>query len=457
MHCATDAEGNPRTRPKKERRQLQKAPYMKIAVIGGGSTYTPELVNGFLARADSLPLKELWLMDFDPRRLEIVGGFARRMVQARGNPFAVRLSQDRREAIQGADYVVTQLRVGLMAARRGDEYLGQRHGLIGQETTGVGGLAKALRTIPVLLDIARDLRELAPRALLANFTNPAGLVTEALNRYAAEVLAVGVCNVGITMKMEALEDLEKTTGRKVDDQRAVLNTLGLNHLTWHRGFKVDGEEMWPEVFRAFVEKTKRAENPEWDVRTLETLGLIPNYYVQYYYYTRKKLEAQKQWPPSRAEEVVAIEEKLLREYADPALTEPPADLMKRGGAYYSTLATQLIHSHHNDLGQIHVVNVRNQGAVKEYPSDWVLELPAKVDRHGIHPLPAAPLPAVCFGLVAQVKMYELLAVEAAVHGDRRALYQALLTHPLGPSADQVQAVMDDLLETNRQWLPQFFR
>lgn len=430
---------------------------MKITVIGGGSTYTPELVNGFLARVGSLPLKELWLMDVDRERLEVVGGFARRMVKAKGEPFQVVLSNNQREAVAGASYVVTQLRVGGMPARRGDEYLGLRHGLIGQETTGVGGMAKALRTIPVILGIARDIREVAPGALLANFTNPAGLVTEALNRHATDVPAVGVCNVGITMKMEALEDLEKVTGNKVDDSRAALNTLGLNHLTWHRGFSIDGQDMWPTFFPAFIEKTKKAKDPEWDIRTLEILQMVPNYYLQYYYYTDKKLEAQKKWPPSRAEEVVAIEQNLLRDYANPALTEAPAELMKRGGAYYSTLATQLINSHCNSLGQVHVVNVRNNGAVKEWPSDWVLEMPAKVDRKGIHPLPTTPLPPVCYGLISQVKMFELLTVEAAVRGDRNALYQALLTHPLGPSGDKVQAVMDDLLESNRPWLPQFFQ
>ncbi|MBI3175508.1 MAG: 6-phospho-beta-glucosidase [Chloroflexi bacterium] len=428
---------------------------MKITVIGGGSTYTPELVNGFLARVESLPLKELWLMDIDPERLEVVGGFAQRMVKAKGEPFKVVLSTNQREAIAGASYVTTQLRVGMMPARRGDEYLGLRHGLIGQETTGVGGMAKALRTIPVILGIAKDIREVAPGALLANFTNPAGLVTEALTRYAADVPAVGVCNVGITTKMGILEKLEAATGSHVDESRAILNTLGLNHLTWHRGFTIDGEEMWPLIFPAFVESLKEEEHPEWDLRTIESLGMIPNYYLQYFYYTDKKFEAQKKWPPSRAEEVMAIEKDLLREYADPALTEPPADLMKRGGAYYSTLATQLINSHYNDLGQVHVVNVRNNGAVKDWPADWVLELPAKVDRQGVHPLPSEPLPPACFGLISQVKMYEILTVKAAVHGDRNAMYQALLTNPLGPSADKVQAVMDDMLETNRQWLPQF--
>jgi 6-phospho-beta-glucosidase len=215
--------------------------------------------------------------------------------------------------------------------------------------------------------------------------------------------------------------------------------------------------MWPVIFPAFVESLREEAEPEWDVRTIESLGMMPNYYLQYFYYTDKKLESQKKWPPSRAEEVMEIEKGLLREYADPNLTEPPADLMKRGGAYYSTLATQVIESHHNDLGQVHVVNVRNNGAVREWPDDWVLELPARVDRKGIHPLPAAPLPTTCFGLVSAIKMYELLTVEAAVKGDRNAAYQAILVHPLGPKADKVQEVLDDLLETNRKWLPKFFR
>jgi 6-phospho-beta-glucosidase len=256
--------------------------------------------------------------------------------------------------------------------------------------------------------------------------------------------------------MEILERLGQALGQPIEDRRAVLHTLGLNHLTWHRGFTVDREDLWPTVFGGFLEALKAEADPEWDVATIEALGLIPNYYLQYFYYTDRKLAAQAHWPPSRAEQVMAIEEGLLRDYANPALTEPPADLMKRGGAYYSTLATQLINAHHNDLGEVHVVNVRQGGAVPAWPADWVLELPARVDRAGVHPLPAEPLPPACFGLITQIKMVELLTVEAAVNGDRRALYQALLAHPLGPTADRVQAVLDDLLETNRPWLPQFF-
>jgi 6-phospho-beta-glucosidase len=428
---------------------------VKVAVIGGGSTYTPELINGFLARTDTFPLAELWLMDIDPKRLKVVGGLAQRMVAAKGAPFKVVLAQDQRAAVEGAAYVTTQLRVGMMEARRADEYLGKRHGLIGQETTGVGGMAKALRTIPVILKIANDMRELAPGALLVNFTNPAGLVTEALSRYAPDVPSVGVCNTPITAKTGMLKDLEKQLGMHLDPQRAKLNTLGLNHLSWHRGLTLDGEDIWPRVIQAYVARLKTEPEPEWNPRTIESLRMIPNYYLQYFYHTDHKLAEQDKWPPSRAEQVMEIEADLLRQYAEPNRTEPPAGLMKRGGAYYSTVATQLLNAHYNNLGETHIVNTRHNGAVPGWPQDWVLEMPCRVDRSGIHPLPTEPLPPVSFGLLAQIKSYELLTVEAAVHGDRTVAYQALLAHPLGPSADQVQAVLDDLLETHRAHLPQF--
>jgi 6-phospho-beta-glucosidase len=430
---------------------------MKVTVIGGGSTYTPELVNGFLNRIKTFPLTELWLMDILPGRLETVGGFARRMVEARGSPFEVILSTNQREAISGASYIITQLRVGMMAARRSDEYLGKRYGLIGQETTGVGGMAKALRTIPVILRIASDMHEVAPNALLVNFTNPAGLITEALTRHAPNVPAVGVCNVGITTKMELIHGLEDRLKTTISPDRTQLDTLGLNHLTWHRGFTLDGEDLWSQIFDAYLDEQRASREPEWDIHLLESLQMIPNYYLQYYYYTDRKLASQDQWPPSRAEQVMDIENDLLKLYTDPNLTTPPQELMKRGGAYYSTLATQLLDSHYNDLGQVHIVNVRNNGAVPEWPSDWVLEIPSKVNRNEIKPLSAKPLPHVSAGLVAQVKAYELLTVEAAVNGDRNAGYQALITHPLGPKVAQAKAVLDDMLQTNRALLPQFWR
>jgi 6-phospho-beta-glucosidase len=430
---------------------------MKVAVMGGGSSYTPELINGFLERVDTFPMTELWLLDVLPERLEVVGGFARRMVEAKGSPFRVELTTDRRAAIDGASYVTTQLRVGWMEARRQDEYLGRRYGLIGQETTGIGGMAKALRTIPVILDIAGDMAELAPGALLVNFTNPAGLVTEALARYAPAVSSVGVCNVSITTKMRLLERWQKLSGVMVAPERAQLNTLGLNHLTWHRGFTIDGEDVWPQIIADYVEELRADPHGAWEPRLVETLRMIPNYYLNYFYSTSHKLAEQDKWPPSRAEEVMAVEEELLAQYAEADRSEPPPGLLKRGGAFYSTLATQLLNAHYNDLGETHIVNVPNAGAVPGAPADWVMEMPCTVAASGIKPIPAEPLHPAVAGLVAAVKAYELLTVEAAVHGDREAAWQALLAHPLGPEVEQAQALLDEMLEINKPYLPQFWQ
>jgi 6-phospho-beta-glucosidase len=210
------------------------------------------------------------------------------------------------------------------------------------------------------------------------------------------------------------------------------------------------------MIESYLARFKAEPNPEWDPHTIESLHMIPNYYLQYYYYTDHKLAEQNLWPPSRAEEVMEIESLLLHQFTEPGRTEPPEDLMKRGGAYYSTVATQLLNAHHNNLGETHVLNVRHNGAVPGWPADWVLEMPCRVDSSGAQPLSTEPLPPVCFGLLAQVKAYELLTVEAAVHGDRNQAYQALLAHPLGPPADRIQAVLDDLLETHRKHLPQFW-
>jgi 6-phospho-beta-glucosidase len=296
-----------------------------------------------------------------------------------------------------------------------------------------------------------------PGALLVNFTNPAGLVTQALHKYAPDVNSVGVCNAPITAKMEILDRIEDEAGDKIDPESAELDTLGLNHLSWHRGFSVDGEDIWPRVLESYISEAKKDPLSGWDPNTIEALRMLPNYYLAYYYYTDRKLADQDKWPPSRAEEVMEVENDLLHMYADPDLQEPPEELMKRGGAYYSTVATQLLNAHFNNLNETHVVNIANNDAVKDWPADWVLELPAKVSRNGIKALPAKPLPPECFGLTAQVKSYEQLTVEAAVHGDRQAAYQALLAHPLGPPADKIQEVLDDMLVTHRQYLPNFWK
>lgn len=429
---------------------------LKVAVIGGGSTYTPELVFGFLQRQNEFPLDELWLMDIDGERLGIVGNFVSRIAATHQARFKVVLSTDLEQSIKNADYVITQVRVGKMKARQQDEYLGKRHGLIGQETTGIGGMANALRTIPVILDVAHAMEKFAPNALLVNFSNPAGLVTEAVFRYAPSIQSVGVCNAPINVKMEIVDHLKNDCGTEINPDEVHIQCLGLNHLSWFYGVKVNGEDYWPQVMTALIQEMESDEDPLFDVSTLKSLNMFPNYYLHNYYYTQKVLKTQDDWPPSRAEEVMQIETDLLKLYQQDQRTELPEDMMKRGGAYYSTVATQLLNAHYNDLHQTQVLNVRHNGTVPGWNPDWVLEMPCMVSAQGVQPLPAAPLPPVCAGLIAQVKAFEILTAEAAVTGDRDAAYQALLSHPLGPPADQIAAVLDDLLETNRDYLPQFF-
>ncbi|MFW5714429.1 MAG: 6-phospho-beta-glucosidase, partial [Brevefilum sp.] len=242
---------------------------------------------------------------------------------------------------------------------------------------------------------------------------------------------------------------------KPEDAR--IKTLGLNHLTWFYGFEVDGKDYWPQIMQAISDEMKHQEDPYFDPHTLEVLQLLPNYYLKYYYYTEKMLNEQQNWPPSRAEEVMEIEADLLDYYRDTANTTPPEDLMKRGGAYYSTVATQLINAHYNNLNEIHILNVRHNGAVPDWNSDWVLELPCMVSAEGIVPIPSSSLPLVCESLIQRVKAYEILTSRAAVHGDRDAAYLALLTHPLGPDADDINRVLDDMLEINKSYLPKFFK
>lgn len=430
---------------------------LKVAVIGGGSTYTPELLNGFIEQYQDFPISELWLMDIDETRLRIVGGFAQRRVAALGSPFKVRLTLDRKEALDGANYVVTQFRVGQMAARREDEYLGKRHHLVGQETTGVGGMAMALRTIPVMLDIAKDIQVLAPNALLLNFTNPSGLITEALNIYAPGLSAVGVCNSAFTTKMKILTRLSQTHGEKYYADQAEILTLGLNHLSWYYGFKIDGKDVWPEVFNLYLDELRKSENPEFDPLAISRLKMIPNSYLAYFYGEKRKIEEQNQWPPSRAEQVMLLEKELMDYYQDPTQINLPENLMKRGGAYYSTVATKILCAHYNNLGETHIVNVNHNGAIRGWEQDWVLELPCRVDRSGIHPIPTEPLPLFNYILLEQVKRYELVTIEAAVHGDYQAALRGLITHPLGPVDEKAEEVLNDLLETNRAFLPNFFR
>jgi 6-phospho-beta-glucosidase len=415
---------------------------MKIVVIGGGSTYTPELIDGFIARAGVLPVKEIWLVDPNEERLQVVGAFAQRMARYVNAPFEVKLSGDRRRALDGADFVITQLRVGGQAARHGDELLGRRHQLVGQETTGVGGFAKALRTVPVVLDIARDMRELAPQATLVNFTNPAGIVTEALVRHGG-VPVIGLCNNAINAQRGIAGMFH------VEPEQVYIEQVGLNHLNWIRRITIGGSDATEQVLKVYIEHLRHDEDEiHFPPFLLDMLHAIPSSYLEYFYLESQVVARQNRGGPTRAEVVMDVERRLIERYSDPHLCEKPPELMERGGAYYSTAAAALIESIWSGDGAIHVVNTRNNGAIPNLPDDVVVETPCRVDKDGATPLPVAPLEPQFHGLTSAVKSYELLTIQAAMQGDEHAAMLALLANPLGPDVAHVEAVWEDIKRTN---------
>jgi 6-phospho-beta-glucosidase len=425
---------------------------VKVSVIGAGSSYTPELIEGFIEHRQELPVSRITLMDIDKRRVRIVGDLSRRMVQAAGVEIEVEETLDRQKAIEGSRFVISQIRVGGMAARILDETIPPRFGVIGQETTGPGGFANALRTIPVALGIAREIEASAPGAVLVNFTNPAGLITEALQRYTA-VPAIGLCNLPVGMEMRLARQL------RVERSQLRLDWVGLNHLNWTRGVSLDGQNVWPEVFSAALEEARQGAEDGWgfSVDLLETLGMIPCGYLNYYYNHDRMLAKQKAAPRPRGEEVQEIEARLMEMYGDPNLTEKPKLLEQRGGAYYSKAAVSLISALTNGKKEIHIVNTRNRGAIPDLPQDVVVEVPCVIDATGATPQEAEPLPAEIRGLVQMVKAFEELTVEAGVEGDRRKALQALLVHPLVSSFQIAKSLLEALLEAHRGNLPQFFR
>jgi 6-phospho-beta-glucosidase len=421
---------------------------VKIAVVGGGSTYTPELIEGFLTRRDRLPVDQLVLLDIDSERLEVVGGLARRILTRNEWPGELVLTADRDRALEGAHFVIVQLRVGGQAARLVDETLPLEFGCIGQETTGPGGFAKALRTVPVVLDIAEETaRRGAKDAWVVDFTNPVGIVMQALLDEGHR--AIGLCNsaIGFQRQIAGLLDVEP--------DRVALEHVGLNHLTWERAARVDGVDRLPDLISR--EADAIGEHIGIPAGLIRLLGAIPSYYLRYFYLTdevlREQLSGAKR---SRAEEVMAIEGRLLEMYRDPALTEKPKLLEKRGGAFYSEAAAQLIASLHDGTGDDQVVDIRNEGAIPDLPAHAVVEIPAGIDRDGAHPGRFSPLPPEMLGLVQQVKAYESLTVRAAIDGDRDAALKALLANPLVGRYSVATGLLEALLQANRKHLPRFF-
>jgi 6-phospho-beta-glucosidase len=419
---------------------------MKIAVIGGGSTYTPELIEGFARRADVLAVDELVLHDIAPERLDVVGGLARRILAKQGFGGRRVPTNSFDDPFNGAAAVLIQLRVGGQRARLVDETLPGKFGLLGQETTGPGGFAKALRTVPVVLGIADVVAKRAqPEAWIVDFTNPVGIVTRAL--LDAGHRALGLCNVAIGFQRRLAGQFG------VGPDRVRLDHAGLNHLSWIRQVLVDGVDRLPELLHS-ERIDELASTVDLPPELLRTLGAIPSYYLHYFYCTDRAVQAQATGP-QRAEAVLEIENTLLDMYADPALDHKPELLEQRGGAYYSEAAAALVTSLLTGDGAHHYVDVRNNGTIAGLPDEAVVEVPATVDLSGAHPVPVAPLAPEYLGLVQAVTAYEVLTIQAARTGDRTVALRALLANPLVRQWEIAVPLLDAIIEANRPYLPQF--
>jgi 6-phospho-beta-glucosidase len=421
---------------------------VKIAVIGGGSTYTPELIEGFARRTDVLPVDELVLHDISAERLRIVGGLAGRILKRQGFPGRLVTTTRLDDAVDGAAAVLVQLRVGGQQARLVDETLPGKYGLVGQETTGAGGFAKALRTVPVVLEIAETVaRRALSGAWIVDFTNPVGIVTRAL--LDAEYRAIGLCNVAIGFQRRLASRLG------VDAERVRLAHAGLNHLSWITAVEVDGVDRLPELLED-SQASSLVDETGVPIELMRTIGAIPSYYLHYFYCTDHEVAAQLSGS-HRADEVLRIERELLEMYEDPTLDRKPDLLEQRGGAYYSEAAAALVTSLLTGDGAHHYVDVRNGGAVSGLPDEAVVEVPALVDRDGAHPVPVAPLAPDMLGLVQAVTAYEELTIRAALTGDVATALRALMANPLVRQWDIAAPLLDELLDANRAYLPRFFQ
>ena len=456
---------------------------VKIATIGGGSSYTPELVEGFIKRYDELPIKELWLVDIEEgkEKLEIVGAMAQRMVKAAGVPMTIHLTLDREEALKDADFVTTQFRVGLLDARIKDERIPLSHGIIGQETNGAGGMFKAFRTVPVILEIVEDMKRLCPNAWLVNFTNPSGMVTEAVIKYGKWDKVVGLCNVPISCRKMVGKALDK------NEEELFFKFAGLNHFHWHRVWDVDGTELTDKAIqklyvendglrkfganatRAKEEEEKAAKraadagvanikNISFVAEQIQDLGYLPCMYHRYYYITDDMLEdeiADFKENGTRAEVVKRTEAELFELYKDPNLDYKPEQLTKRGGTYYSDAACELINSIYNDKRTTMVVSTQNKGALTDLPYDSVAEVSSIITAAGPMPISWGTLKPAARGMVQIMKAMEETTIEAAVTGDYGKALHAFTINPLVPSGQIAKTLLDEMLIAHKKHLPQF--
>lgn len=434
---------------------------LKIVTIGGGSSYTPELVEGLIKRYDEMPVSDYWLVDIEDgkEKLEIVGALAKRMVEKAGVPMNIHLTLDRREALKDADFVTTQLRVGLLPARVKDERIPLSHGFLGQETNGAGGLFKALRTVPVILDIAKDISELCPNAWLINFTNPAGIVTEALLRYGVHKKVIGVCNVPIGLQYAFADILG------VNSDRITVDFAGLNHMVYAEKIYLDGNDVTAEILKELTSpdsKTQTMANIkgfDWDIATIRAFGVIPCPYHRYYYKTRDMLNSELEEfkkGKTRAEVVMEVEKKLFEMYKDVNLQEKPEELAKRGGAHYSDVACNVINGIYNDKNTIIAVNTRNNGTLKQFEDESAVEVSCYIGKNGPVPVETVTdLPIFAQGLVGQIKTFERLAAEAAYTGDYNTALLAMVTNPLISDDIRGRKLLNEMLLAHKKYLPQF--
>lgn len=432
---------------------------LKIVVIGGGSSYTPELIEGLLNRYHEMPVASLWLVDIEEgkEKVEIIAGLARRMIAKAGLTIEVVATLDRESALRDADFVCSQFRAGCLDARISDERISLKYGLIGQETNGLGGFANACRTIPIALEIAADMERLCPDAWLLNFTNPSGMMTEAILRH-SRIKAVGLCNVPVIMQKGITTLLQCA-----DEKEVVMQVAGLNHFIFVRQILHKGKEWLPEV----IAEINAGRDPlvprnippfRWPSHLLQGLGMIPCAYLRYYYMKDDLLRqelAEAGGEGTRGEVVKQLEKILFDQYRDPHLAVKPKALEGRGGQYYSEAACELMNAIYNDKRIIMHVNTRNNGAISGLPDDCAVEVSSLITASGPLPLNVAPFPEDTLRLLQLMKSFERLTIEAALTGNRHTAWRALMLNPLIVSGEKLELALDEVIAENRQWLPAF--
>lgn len=428
---------------------MARARIEKLTYIGGGSSYTPEFIDGFIQYEQEVELGEIALQDIDEGRLKIVGGMVERMLRYKELDTKVSLHLQREPAIEGAEFVVSAIRVGGMEARIRDEKIPLKYDVIGQETSGPGGTLKAWRTIPVALDIAKDIAKYASGAWFLNFTNPSGIITEAILKH-TDLNVVGLCNNPITTQYGIAALLG------VEPEEIFLEWVGLNHINWVQQVYSQGVDVTQDLIAQVADAPDSTPMSLFAPELVKALGVLPTWYQQYYYYHDKKVKEAKEAEKSRGEIVKEVEAALMEKYADENEFVKPPELSMRGGALYSEAALQLILSLTFDRRDVQILVTRNNGSIPDLPDDASVEVPCVVGAHGVTPLHMGPLPETIRALCQQAKAWESWTVEAGVTGDRDAALMAMMTNPLVPSYDVAKGLLDEMLPANKEFLPQFY-